>query len=80
MMKVWRMGANMSQEELADLTRVSRITISNIETCTYVPNFCLVLDIVSALGMSYAEAFAQLDSYEKTVFNIDSLDFTPCSQ
>lgn len=77
MVKIWRIGAGLHQENLAEMVDVSRVTISNIETATCAPNICLALDIVRALRIPYSEAFAQIENYEKTVFNIDSLDVTP---
>lgn len=56
-LKVARAEKNLSQEELAALTGVSRQTISSIETRQYVPSAYLAFLIAEKLGKPVAELF-----------------------
>lgn len=56
-LKVARAEKNLSQEELAALTGVSRQTISSIETRQYVPSAFLAFLIAEKLGKPVAELF-----------------------
>lgn len=53
--KVARLRKNMSQEELAELTDTSRITISFIETARQNPTILKVIDIAKALDVDINE-------------------------
>lgn len=56
-LKVARAEKNLSQEELAALTGVSRQTISSIETRQYVPSALLAFHIAEKLEKPIAELF-----------------------
>lgn len=56
-LKVARAEKNLSQEELAALTGVSRQTISSIETRQYVPSALLAFLIAEKLEKPIAELF-----------------------
>lgn len=55
--KQLRKSANLSQEELAKLCKVSRQTINAIENDKYDPTLQLAFDIASVLGTTVDELF-----------------------
>lgn len=52
-----RIKKGLSQEELAKLARVGRVTISNIETERYVPRVDIALMIAKALDTTVEKLF-----------------------
>lgn len=55
--KVERAKRDMTQQELADRTGVSRQTINAVEKGKYVPSTVLALKIASIFGISAEEIF-----------------------
>jgi len=56
-LKVVRAEKNITQEQLANLTDVSRQTINAIETNKFVPSTLIALKIASVLGKKVEEIF-----------------------
>lgn len=56
-LKVARVGQQLTQEELAQLARVSRQTIHAIETSKYVPSTLLALKLGQILAMPVEQIF-----------------------
>lgn len=56
-MKIARLEAELSQEELADLVGITRQTISLIESGNYNPSLRLCTDICKALGKTLNDLF-----------------------
>lgn len=56
-MKIARLEADLSQEELADLVGITRQTISLIESGNYNPSLRLCTDICKALGKTLNDLF-----------------------
>lgn len=56
-LKKARTGANLSQQQLADLVGVSRNTISSIETGQFNPTAKLALILCVALDKKFEELF-----------------------
>ncbi|WP_099044389.1 helix-turn-helix transcriptional regulator [Leuconostoc citreum] len=56
-LKVARAEKSINQNNLAKLVGVSRQTISNIETCEYIPSAKLALLICIALDKKFEELF-----------------------
>ncbi len=56
-LKVLRAEKNITQEQLANLTDVSRQTINAIETNKFVPSTLIALKIASVLGKRVEEIF-----------------------
>ena len=56
-LKTVRMEKNLSQAELASMVRVSRNTISSIETGQYCPTAKLALVLCTALEKKFEELF-----------------------
>ena len=61
----------MSQQELADLIGVSRMTIYSIEKGKYVPSTVLALKISQVFGKSVEEIFSLTDNNGTGVKNIE---------
>ncbi len=56
-MKIARLEADLSQEELADLVGITRQTISLIESGNYNPSLRLCTDICKAVGKTLNDLF-----------------------
>lgn len=52
-----RKSQGMTQKTLADMTKVGRSTISNIETGRYVPGVDIALKLAHALGCKVEDLF-----------------------
>ena len=61
-LKMFRVMANLKQQELAELVSVSRQTIIAIEAGKYVPSTMLSLKLAFALKVSIDELFQLEDS------------------
>ncbi len=61
----------MSQQELADLIGVSRMTIYSIEKGKYVPSTVLALKISQVFGKPVEEIFSLTDNNSTGVKNIE---------
>lgn len=62
LIKVERARQNMTQTELAELTNVSRQTITSIEIGKYVPSTLLAFKIASVLKITVDELFTLEES------------------
>ena len=58
---VIRAEKKMSQEELAKLAGISRVTLSKIENCKTKPDFDTLVKLVSALNTPANRIFFDLD-------------------
>ena len=63
-MKIARLEADLSQEELADLVGITRQTISLIESGNYNPSLRLCTDICKALGKTLNDLFWEEEKNE----------------
>lgn len=64
-MKLARIENNLSQEQLADLTGVTRQTIGLIESGNYNPTLKLCIAICKALNKTLDELFWEEDKHEE---------------
>ncbi len=64
-LKLARIEKNLSQEQLADLTGVTRQTIGLIESGNYNPTLKLCISICKALNKTLDDIFWEDDRYEK---------------
>lgn len=55
--KIERAVNNMTQQELADATGVSRQTINSVETGKYIPSTVLALKIARCFGKQVGDIF-----------------------
>lgn len=53
----WRSEFDLTQQQLADITKVTRKTINTIENGRFVPSAVLALRIASAFGVPVEEVF-----------------------
>ena len=63
-MKIARLEADLSQEELADLVGITRQTISLIESGNYNPSLRLCTDICKAVGKTLNDLFWEEEKNE----------------
>ena len=56
-MKEYRAKYNMKQEDLAEIVKVRRETIGNLEAGKYNPSLKLAMDIAKALNTTVEELF-----------------------
>lgn len=64
-LKLARIEKNLSQEQLADLTGVTRQTIGLIESGNYNPTLKLCIAICKALNKTLDDIFWEDDRHEK---------------
>ncbi|MGA7227152.1 MAG: helix-turn-helix transcriptional regulator [Acidimicrobiia bacterium] len=53
----WRSELGLTQQQLADMTRVTRKTINTIENGHFVPSAVLALRIAAAFGVAVEKVF-----------------------
>jgi putative transcriptional regulator len=60
----WRSELGLTQQQLADMTRVTRKTISTIENGHFAPSAVLALRIAAAFGVEVEKVFWLTDTLD----------------